>query len=177
MRTSIGRGFRFGVFELDLEQGQLRRDGLVVKLPPQPFKLLTILVQRSGAVVGRKEIQAVLWDTDTFVDFNQGVNFAIRQIREALGDSADNPRWIQTLPRRGYRFLGPAEPLGGSAGVDSGPQRRTATDVRLQFALWANIAELRLSQVRRQRSLRIIAIVALVVIAVLVLALVTARMR
>ncbi len=136
-----------------------------MKLAPQPFKLLVLLAQRPGMVVSRKEIQAALWDTDTFVDFDQGVNFATRQLRDALGDSADNPRWIQTLPRRGYRFLGPVEPLGPRATGTVGA-RRSRTDLRLQMALWANIAELRLAQVRRRRSLRIGAVLAALIIVV-----------
>ena len=163
---SSRRGFRFGVFEVDLEAGQLRRDGLVVKLAPQPFKLLVLLARRPGVVVSRKEIRAALWDSDTFVDFDQGVNFATRQLRDALGDNADNPRWIQTLPRRGYRFLGPVEPLGAPNSTDTAGARSSRTDLRLQMALWVNIAELRLAQVRRRRSLRVGVIVAVLIVMV-----------
>jgi DNA-binding winged helix-turn-helix (wHTH) protein/tetratricopeptide (TPR) repeat protein len=99
--------FRFGAFELDPEAADLRQHGDVVKLPPQPFKVLEVLVRRAGAVVTRAEIREHVWCDDTFVDFDQGLNFCIRQIREALGDTADAPRFIETLPRRGYRFLVP----------------------------------------------------------------------
>jgi DNA-binding winged helix-turn-helix (wHTH) protein/tetratricopeptide (TPR) repeat protein len=100
---------RFGAFELDAGKGELRHKGDVVKLPPQPFKVLELLARRSGEVVTRNEIREHVWCGDTFVDFEQGLNFCIRQIREALGDSADRPRFIETLPRRGYRFLMPIE--------------------------------------------------------------------
>jgi DNA-binding winged helix-turn-helix (wHTH) protein len=172
---SSGRGFRFGIFELDLEAGQLRRDGLVVKLAPQPLKLLTLLVERAGAVVTREEIRAALWSTDTFVDFDQGVNFAIRQLRDALGDSADNPRFVQTLPRRGYRFLGAAEPLGPARGANLTGRWSRPTDVRLYLALWANVAELKLAAVRRRRWLKVGVIVAVSVL--LALAAVLAAVR
>src|SRR5262245_2060501 len=98
---------RLGAFELDSAAGELRRQGDVVRLPPQPFKVLAFLAARSGEVVGRGEIREHVWAGDTFVDFEQGLNFCIRQIREALGDTAGAPRFIETLPRRGYRFLMP----------------------------------------------------------------------
>ena len=98
---------RFGPFDLDSRSGELRKGGDVVKLPPQPFKVLTLLARRSGEVVTRNEIQEQIWHDETFVDFDQGLNFCIRQIREALGDDADAQRYIETLPRRGYRFLMP----------------------------------------------------------------------
>jgi len=100
---------RFGAFELHLNAGELRRRGDVVKLPPQPFKVLEALVRRGGEVVTRDEIREQVWPGDTFVDFEQGLNFCIRQIREALGDNADSPQYTETLPRRGYRFVAPVE--------------------------------------------------------------------
>src|SRR5947209_958416 len=99
---------RFDVFELDTSAGELRRQGDRVKLPPQPFRVLELLVRHGGEVLTRAEIRERIW-SDTFVDFEQGLNFCIRQIREALGDTADAPRFIETLPRRGYRFLLPME--------------------------------------------------------------------
>lgn len=101
--------FRFGAFELDSEAGQLRRHGDVIKLSPQPFKVLALLASRSGQVVSRNEIRNHVWCDDTFVDFEQGLNFCIRQIREALGDTAGTPQFIETLPKRGYRFLMPVQ--------------------------------------------------------------------
>src|SRR5215471_13776647 len=99
---------RFDVFELDTAAGELRRQGDRVKLPPQPLRVLELLVRRGGDVLTRTDIRERIW-TDSFVDFEQGLNFCIRQIREALGDTADAPRFIETLPRRGYRFLIPVE--------------------------------------------------------------------
>src|SRR5215813_6686846 len=99
---------RFDVFELDTAAGELRRHGERVKLPPQPFRVLELLVRRGGEVVTRTDIRERIW-SDSFVDFEQGLNFCIRQIREALGDTAEAPRFIETLPRRGYRFLVPVE--------------------------------------------------------------------
>ncbi len=99
---------RFDVFELDTGSGELRKNGDRIKLPPQPFRVLELLVRRGGEVLTRADIRERIW-CDSFVDFEQGLNFCIRQIREALGDTADAPRFIETLPRRGYRFLLPVE--------------------------------------------------------------------
>ena len=101
--------FRFGGFELDTGAGELRKNGDRIKLPPQPFRVLEMLARRGGVVVTRDEIREAIWREDTFVDFEQGLNFCIRQIREAVGDSASAPRFVETLPRRGYRFLMPVE--------------------------------------------------------------------
>ncbi len=98
---------RFAAFELTPETGELRLRGDLIKLAPQPFKVLELLARRGGDVVTRSEIRDHVWSGDTFVDFEQGLNFCIRQIREVLGDTADAPRFIETLPRRGYRFLMP----------------------------------------------------------------------
>src|SRR5262249_41643461 len=100
---------RFDLFELDTGSGELRRQGDRIKLPPQPFRILEMLARHSGEVLTRAEIRERIWCNDTFVDFEQGLNFCIRQIREAVGDTADAPRFIETLPRRGYRFLLPVE--------------------------------------------------------------------
>jgi DNA-binding winged helix-turn-helix (wHTH) protein len=101
------RLLRFGVFELNLDLEELRKNGALLKLPPQPFKLLALLASHSGQVVTRDEIQAQLWGNDTFIDFEQGVNKCIKQIRSALSDNPDNPLYLETIPRRGYRFLAP----------------------------------------------------------------------
>jgi eukaryotic-like serine/threonine-protein kinase len=97
---------RFGVFEMDLRAGELRRGGQLVRIQPQPFKVLSLLARRPGEVVTREEIQAEVWSAGTFVDFEQSLNFCIRQIRSALGDNALSPRYVETLPRRGYRWVG-----------------------------------------------------------------------
>ena len=101
------RLLRFGVFELNLDLEELRKNGTPLKLPPQPFKLLVLLASRSGQVVTRDEIQEQIWGNDTFIDFEQGVNKCIKQIRTALSDNPDNPLYLETIPRRGYRFLAP----------------------------------------------------------------------
>lgn len=96
---------RFGDFDLDLRTGELRRDGVSLNLPPQPAKILILLVERAGEVITRTELAEQVWGDDTFVNFDQGLNFAIRQIRAALGDDSDTPRFVETLPKRGYRFI------------------------------------------------------------------------
>jgi TolB-like protein/Flp pilus assembly protein TadD len=98
---------RFGAFELDPESGELRKQGLKVRLQEQPFQILQILLEHPGKVVTREELQQRIWSSDTFVDFDHGVYNAIKKLREALGDSADTPRYIETLSRRGYRFIAP----------------------------------------------------------------------
>ncbi len=103
------RRYRFGVFEADAATGELRRQGLRVKLNAQPFQLLFMLLERPGELLTREEISRELWPDGTFVDFEHGVNSAVNRIREALGDSASNPRFVETLARRGYRFVAPVE--------------------------------------------------------------------
>ncbi len=105
--SAIYHLLRFGVFELNLDLEEVRKNGSLLRLPPQPFKLLAMLASRSGQVVTRDEIQQQLWGSDTFIDFEQGVNKCIKQIRTVLGDNADNPLYIETIPRHGYRFLAP----------------------------------------------------------------------
>src|SRR5947208_15052196 len=97
---------RFGVFEVDLRVGELRKRGVKMKLQDQPFQMLQILLERSGEVVTREEVRGRIWPADTFVDFDQGLNNAIKRLRESLSDPPDNPRFIGTVPRHGYRFIG-----------------------------------------------------------------------
>jgi DNA-binding winged helix-turn-helix (wHTH) protein len=139
---------RFGSFELDLDAERLLKGGRTIRIQPQPFKLLSLLTNRPGVLVTREEIQAALWAGDTFVDFDQGVNFAIKQVRDALGDSAEDSLYVQTVPKRGYRFLAP---------VETGPEPvetviAGTVDPYLQKALWANIVELRLADNRRRQQ-------------------------
>jgi DNA-binding winged helix-turn-helix (wHTH) protein len=101
--------YRFGVFEADAATGELRRQGMRVKLNAQPFQILLMLLNRPGELITRDEISRVLWPEGTFVDYEHGVNSAVNRIREALGDTAGNPRFVETLARRGYRFLAPVE--------------------------------------------------------------------
>ena len=106
MGTSAGRILRFGSFEANVRAGELRKRGLKVKLQDQPFQILVMLLERPGELVTRQEIHQKLWPADTFVGFDHGLNNAINRLREALGDSAETPRFIETLPRKGYRFIG-----------------------------------------------------------------------
>ena len=101
--------FRFDTFELDSESGELRNSGAPLKLQPQPFRVLLLLIERAGQVVTREEIRRRLWTESTFVDFEHGINFSINQIRRALADNAEKPRYVETLPKRGYRFIGVVE--------------------------------------------------------------------
>ena len=104
--SAPNRVVQFGVFEVDLRSGELRKAGTRVKLHDQPFQILVMLLDRPGDLVTREEIRHKLWPGDTFVDFDHGLNNAVNRLRDALGDSADTPRFIETLPRRGYRFIG-----------------------------------------------------------------------
>ena len=104
----------FGSFEVNLTTGELRKQGIRLKLQDQPFQVLTMLLARPGQLVHREEIRQKLWPSGTFVDFDNGLNAAINRLREALGDSAENPRFIETHPRRGYRFIAPVERLNGN---------------------------------------------------------------
>ncbi|HVS32758.1 MAG TPA: winged helix-turn-helix domain-containing protein, partial [Thermoanaerobaculia bacterium] len=116
---------RFGAFELDVQTGELRKSGARIRLQDQPFRLLTALLERPGEIVTREELRGQLWPGDTFVDFDHGLNTMVRKLRAALDDSAETPRFIETLARRGYRFLGPVE---WTSQVPAGtPSRRSAT--------------------------------------------------
>ena len=132
---SRARIARFGVFELDSRTGELRKRGIRVHLQEQPFQVLAMLVERAGDLVTRDELKQRLWSDSVFVDFEQGLNNAVAKIRTALGDSAESPRFVETLERRGYRFIASVEwaPEGHQAapvrpGTSSHP---TATVVRL----------------------------------------------
>lgn len=105
------RKYRFGVFEADASSGELRRQGIRVKLNAQPFQVLLMLLERPGELLTREEISRQLWPEGTFVDYEHGVNSAVNRIREALGDTASSPRFIETLARRGYRFIAPVEEM------------------------------------------------------------------
>jgi len=112
---------QFGTFEVDLRAGELRKDGLKIKLQGQPIQVLTTLLEHPGEIVTREELRQRLWPADTFVDFEHNLNSAVKRLREALGDSADNPRFVETLPRHGYRFIAPVAELGRAT---RGPQVR-----------------------------------------------------
>jgi DNA-binding winged helix-turn-helix (wHTH) protein/Tol biopolymer transport system component len=116
------RVIRFGIFEVDLQSGELRKAGLKLKLTGQPFQVLAILLEHPGEVVTREELQKRLWP-DTFVDIDHNLNTAINKIREVLGDSAESPRFVETLPRRGYRFIAPINHENASASVEVDSER------------------------------------------------------
>ena len=118
--SSVSETFRFGVFELDPRAGELRKKGMKIRLQEQSFQILTLLLQRPGGVVTREELQKRLWPGDTFVDFDHSINAAVRRLRAALDDDAGSPLFIETLPRRGYRFV---VPVNGSE-----PTRPTVTN-------------------------------------------------
>lgn len=115
------RTHRFGAFEVDLRAGELRRNGLKVKLQEQPLQVLSLLLERPGEVVSRDDLRNRLWPADTFVDFDHSLNAAIKRLRDALGDSAEHPRFVETVARRGYRFVGPilVGPINDSRNTDS----------------------------------------------------------
>ena len=114
------RVVRFGIFELDRASCELRKSGALVKLQSQPFQLLMLLAGRAGEVVSREEIRLALWGDETYVDFDQNINFCVNKVREALGDDSQNPRYIETVPRKGYRFIAPV--------AESGPESATIAD-------------------------------------------------
>jgi DNA-binding winged helix-turn-helix (wHTH) protein len=128
-RPSSPRHIAFGAFELDRSSGELRKHGLKVKLADQPLQILLLLLEHPGDVVGRDDIRRRLWSSDTFVDFDAGLSSAVRKLRDALGDSAERPRFIETLPKRGYRFIGPVsatpEASAGPAPSPSASSTRT----------------------------------------------------
>jgi cholera toxin transcriptional activator len=136
--------YRFGVFEADAATGELRRQGMRVKLNAQPFQILLMLLNRPGELITRDEISRVLWPEGTFVDYEHGVNSAVNRIREALGDPATSPRFVETLARRGYRFLAPVEciaepnanpdPEPNFDGIDSGNAQPPAPNEKIKPA-------------------------------------------
>src|SRR5271157_1004926 len=102
-----GRIVRFGSFEVDLQEGKLTKGGIRIRLQEQPLRILVLLLERPGQLVTREEIRQKLWSQDTFVEFDDALNTAVGKLRAALNDSADTPRFLETVPRRGYRFVAP----------------------------------------------------------------------
>jgi TolB-like protein/DNA-binding winged helix-turn-helix (wHTH) protein/Flp pilus assembly protein TadD len=159
---------RFGTYEVSFQSGEVRRAGLRIKIQQQPLKLLEILLERPGEVVTREELRGRVWPSESFGDFDQALNISIGKLRSALGDSAENPRFIETLPKRGYRFIADVSVVDvgartrkepeSAAGDPSGPERKTGTGHRVQSAGLAVAPERRL-----QPTPRIIVSLALVV--------------
>jgi anti-anti-sigma factor len=125
--SGVPRRFRFGPFEADLETGELRKNGRKLHLQEKPFQVLVALLEEQGTLVSREALHQRLWPADTFVDFDNGLNTAVSKLREALGDSADEHRYFETLVRRGYRFVSPVEQLG----IPSTPHQREL-DIRIK---------------------------------------------
>jgi len=161
---------RFGPFELDLDAAEVRQEGVRVRLQPQPFRLLVLLTSRPGSLITREEIRTELWPEGTFVDFDQSVNFAVKQIRDAFGDSASRPVYLETVPRQGYRFVAPIDTGPAQAAPPAAPSAPpvASNTVRLQKAMWANIAELRVAQTRQRKHMRLVIAGLVVVVVVLV---------
>ncbi len=133
MKTSspVPPTLRFGVFELDPRAGELRKKGIKIRLQGQPVDILALLLQRPGEIITREELQRTLWPADTFVDFEQGLNSAMKRLRAALDDDAESPHFIETLPRRGYRFVGSLNGSGQTPAADAKPSRRLGRGLRV----------------------------------------------
>ena len=145
MKTDPASGtrVRFGIFEADLSSGELRRDGLKVKIQEMPFQVLVSLLERPGEVVTREDLRKRLWPADTFVDFEHGLSKAINKLREALGDDANTPRFVETLTRRGYRFIGPVERPDHSSSAGNGEaQARQGAALSRRWATVAAVTAL-----------------------------------
>ena len=130
-----GRIVRFGVFELDLAAGELRKNAAKLRMQDQPFQVLALLLERAGDVVTREELRLKLWPADTFVDFDHSLNTAVNKLRETLGDSASSPRYIETLARRGYRFIAPVQNRVGTGAFARPAERSEALHPELEVPI------------------------------------------
>src|ERR1700735_198146 len=129
--------FRFGLFEFDVATQELRREGVLLRLQSQPARVLSCLVEHAGKVVSREELHKAVWGGETFVDFDRGLNFCVGQIRSALGDDSTTPRYVRTLPKRGYQFIAPVEPLDERTDENVGErlERAEAVSAKRKFTL------------------------------------------
>ena len=143
---------RFGAFELNLQSGELRKNGIRLRLTGQPFQVLAVLVERAGEVVTREELHSKLWPADTFVDFDHGVNNAVARIREVLNDSSDTPRYIETIPRRGYRFIAP---LPGTPSASTPPGKFELETVRPMESAEEPVAQPLVADAPKTKSARL----------------------
>src|SRR5262249_9796002 len=135
--SETGRIIRFGMFEIDLHSAELRRNGLKVRLQEQPFQVLAMRLERPGELVTREELRRRLWSADTFVDFDHSLNAAIKRLRDALGESAEAPVFIETLARRGYRFIAPVDGSPAPSTVGIAPaSERAKSPPRRRVRLW-----------------------------------------
>jgi DNA-binding winged helix-turn-helix (wHTH) protein/TolB-like protein len=134
--------FRFGLFELNASTGELRREGTLVRLQPQPAQVLGLLVERAGQVVSRDELRNAVWGNATFVDFDRGLNFCISQVRSALRDDSAEPRYIRTVPKQGYQFIGPVARVTGPVEANSAIPASTQNGLRVRRIALAAAAAL-----------------------------------
>jgi Tol biopolymer transport system component/DNA-binding winged helix-turn-helix (wHTH) protein len=130
--------YRFGTFELDTRSAELRKNGVKLRIQEQPYQVLLKLLQHPGEIVSRDELRASIWPADTFVDFETGLNTIIKRLRETLCDSADTPAFIETLPRRGYRFVAPVE-MQPRSSQTTGPAEKVGSHARVAYGLWSAI--------------------------------------
>jgi Tol biopolymer transport system component/DNA-binding winged helix-turn-helix (wHTH) protein len=135
-QTNGSSRVQFGVFEADLKTGELRRSGIRVRLQSQPFRLLAVLIEHPGEVVSRETLQQELWGSDTTVDFDHGLGIAVNKLRDALGDSAENPRFVETLAKRGYRFIAPVKTLDTQPGPLAPPAVHVPAQVPSRLWRW-----------------------------------------
>jgi cholera toxin transcriptional activator len=151
------RLFRFGTFEVDSDTGELRKDGKSrPRIRDQALQILIMLLEKSDEVVSRDELRERLWPADTFVDFDHGLNTAINQVRSALGDSAANPKFIQTLPRRGYRFIGPVQIMGRDGALGGGAESRGMATVEIEPVVSNGGTEIRSSLLSEANDLPVV---------------------
>jgi len=136
-QSQLPQFLRFDVFAVDVRAGELRRNGAKLKLQEQPFQVLCALLEHPGELVTREELRSRLWPADTFVDFDHGLNAAIRRLREALGDSAETPRFVETVARRGYRFIGNVEIPAPTVPAEG---RRWPGGFTTRRAIWGGLA-------------------------------------
>jgi len=128
--------YRFGVFEFDADRKELRKNGRAAAIEPQPGKALALLLSRAGEVVSREELRDAVWGQDTHVDFDRGLAYCVSQVRAALGDSGDNPRFVQTIPKQGFKFIAPVAHTGG----DAAPPGDGRSRLPIPFGMRAAIA-------------------------------------
>src|ERR1700756_1807003 len=131
---------KFGLIEVDLHAGELRRQGRKIKLQEQPFQVLAMLLEKPGEAITRAALRQKLWPADTFVDFDHGLNSAVARLREALNDSAERPKYIETVARRGYRFIGQLEQACDAPSLEPGPDNSLETDPLEPVRNWKKLA-------------------------------------
>jgi TolB-like protein/DNA-binding winged helix-turn-helix (wHTH) protein/Tfp pilus assembly protein PilF len=151
--VASARIIRFGVFEVDLKAGELRKHGFRIKLAEQPFQVLAMLLERPGETVTREELRARLWPGDTFVDFDHGLNNAVMRVREVLLDSSEHPRYVETVPRRGYRFVAPVEETPARAAQESSPAAQSVLVPQVSLPSPASVSEARFRTGSLKRAL------------------------